>query len=363
LERRPATRCTRPIAPDDISTGGTTAGGASWASRSPTLGPPDLEALAAEWWLAFDAAERALAAAHGLVGPDRLRAFGIHLAEQHARMARALQGLARERQAGSPLVAWLGEPRLTRRVLGLPEAVEACVFELDVVLTTSEQAQMEAWADTFDDFLVERAERGRQELVPFDRRRDYARWIGGRTRLEGVRLFLSSRGIRLPEGTAGDPPTAETVHGLANRKNERLQRRLRLEGVTAFAGSRSYLQAARIFGVHRAVVSASANTAAILERAGLARLVEQRVDGEAFDAERLRAKPAPDSLLSACRRLAVDPARSAAFESTKAGVAAARAAGFNLVIGVRRDGQVAPLGPRDADLVVNDLADLLVRRR
>jgi HAD superfamily hydrolase (TIGR01509 family) len=237
------------------------------------------------------------------------------------------------------------------------------VFDLDAVLTTSQRVQMEAWADTLDRFLVERAERGRHELVPFDRRRDYALWIGGRPRLEGVRLFLAGRGITLPEGSPEDPPTAETVHGLANRKNHTLQRRLRMEGVTAFAGSRSYLQAARVFGVRRAVVSASANTLAILRRAGLTDLIEERVDGGALDAEGLRAKPFPDSLLCACRRLEVDPGRTVAFESTEAGVSAARAAGFGLVVGVEREGEPTPLLPRDADLVVSDLKDLLVRRR
>src|SRR5207248_6856013 len=140
-----------------------------------------------------------------------------------------------------------------------------------------------------------------------------------------------SRGISLPEGDAGDAPGIETVHGLASRKHEALLRRLDERGVTAFAGSRRYLETAREAGVHRAVVSASANTRTILERAGLAELIEDCVDGDAMIAEGLRPRPAPDTLLAACRQLGAAPGRTAVFETGPAGVEAARAGGFGLV--------------------------------
>src|SRR5262249_14244955 len=143
-------------------------------------------------------------------------------------------------------------------------------------------------------------------------------------------------GISLPDGDPADPPGAETVSGLANRKSQVLLRRLDEHGVAALGGSRRYLELARQAGVHRAAVSASANTAAILERSGLAQMIEECVDGEAIVSERLRTRPAPDVLLAACRRLSVEPAHAAVFETSSAGIAAARAAGFDLVVGVAR---------------------------
>ncbi len=325
--------------------------------------PLDLEALAAQWWLAFEAAERAIDASAHLIASGALLERKRHLGEQHARMAQLLKGLARDDRLTSPLIRWLGGPRITRRVLGLPDTVTACVFDLDGVLTTSQQVHVEAWAEALDDFLFERSERSGRAFAPFDRRREYNLWVAGRPRLEGLRAFLTSRGIHLPEGAPEDPPDAETVQGLANRKNALLRGRLANEGVDAFAGSRSYLEAARVFGMRRAVVSASENTAAILERAGLAHLIERRVDGEAIATERLRAKPSPDTLVAACARLGVAPARSAAFESSRAGIAAARAAEFAVVVGVNRHGQASALRSDEADLVVNDLAELLTLDR
>ena len=319
--------------------------------------------MAAQWWLAFEAAERAIDAAAGLVGSGALLERRRHLGEQHARVAQLLQRLAREHGLTRPLIRWLGGPRISRRVLGLPDAVAACVFDLDGVLTTSHRVHVLAWAETLDEFLFERAERRGKAFAPFDRLHDYELWVAGRPRLEGLRAFLTSRGIDVPEGDPGDPPDAETVQGLADRKNALLRRRLANEGVDAFAGSRSYLEAARVFGLRRGVVSASGTTAAILERAGLAHLIERRVDGEAIAAERLRAKPSPDTLVAACARLGVAPGRSVAFESSRAGIAAARAAGFALVIGVNRHGQTSPLRPDEADVVVNDLAELLTLDR
>jgi beta-phosphoglucomutase-like phosphatase (HAD superfamily) len=152
------------------------------------------------------------------------------------------------------------------------------------------------------------------------------------------------------------------VNGLARRKNQALLRRLDQHGISAFTGSRRYLELARGAGVHRAVVSASANTEASLESAGLADLVEQQIDGTTIQAERLRLKPAPDTLLAACRKLGTEPCHAVAFETTPAGVTAARTAGFELVIGVDSGDATAALRSEGADTVITDVAELLRHR-
>lgn len=326
-------------------------------------GPPehslDLDGLAADWWLAYAAAERGLRYAAPLLGSTDAQRHGQVLAEQHREAARLLQGFARDLRRHSALIDWLGGPIPARAVLGLPDDIQACVFDLDGVLTTSADAHAAAWEDTFDSFLVEHVGGARHELIPFDRHHEYERLLAGRPRLQGVRAFLASRGIQLPEGEPGDPATAETVHGLARRKHDLLVQRLHAEGVRAFAGSRTYLEAARMFGVQRAVVSASASTEAILVQAGLAHLIAQRVDADTISGLDLRAKPAPDTLLVACTRLGVPVERAAAFETTPQGVRAAREAGFGAVVAVDRDGHTEGLYDGGADRVVNDLAELL----
>jgi HAD superfamily hydrolase (TIGR01509 family) len=177
-----------------------------------------------------------------------------------------------------------------------------------------------------------------------------------------VRAFLESRGIRLEEGAADDAPDTETVHGLANRKEEALERHLARDGVAAYVGSRCYLEAAHLVGIGRAVVTSSANTTEILERAGLAHLVDRRVDADTIAAGRLASKPAPDTLIAACELLGVEPGQAADFETTPAGIAAARTAGFRAVIGIQREGPGDELHAAAPDVVVNDLAQLLEHR-
>ena len=320
--------------------------------------PPGLDSLAVRWWAAFDAARAALQTAGHDVGAREVGDRTHLLAAERGEVMRLLGEIARIAHASSWLLQWLSAPALTRRLLGLPDGVAACVFDLDGVLTTSATMHAAAWAETFDPFLLERAERGHREFVPFDTGAEYRNYIAGRPRLEGVRDFLASRGISLPEGSADDAPGAESIHALANRKNEVLQQDLGREGVAAFAGSRFYLEAARSIGVHRAVVSASANTAAILARAGLTHLIEHCVDGNTIEVEHLRPKPAPDTIIAACRRLELEPGQLAAFETTTAGIAAARAAGARLVVCVDRGGGTDAGG---ADLVVTDLAELFAR--
>lgn len=318
--------------------------------------------LGAGWRAAFDAALAALGHAGLYLPANELRRRAERLEAERGLTTVLLQALAHDQHASRRLLPLTLSPWDARQLLGLPEALDACVFNLDGVLIGSASIHIAAWTETFDEFLSRRVERTGGGFAPFNPRADYPRHIHGKPRLDGVRAFLASRGISLPDGEPGDPPGLETVHGLANRKNQLLQRRLDAEGVKAFEGSRRYLEIARAAGLKRAVVSASANTRTILELSGLAALIDQSVDGQTIVAERLRPKPAPDTLLAACRRLGIDPQRAAAFETNPAGIAAARAAGFRLVIGVNGTGLADALRTGAADRVVGSPAELLTDR-
>jgi beta-phosphoglucomutase family hydrolase len=244
-------------------------------------------------------------------------------------------------------------------VLGLPEQVTACLFDLEGVLTDTAAAHDKAWKEMFDAFLRERAERTGQAFLPFDPVADYGTYVDGKPRADGVRDFLASRGITLPEGGPDDDPDSGTVNGLGNWKNQALLRRIHQEGVEVFEGSRRYLEAARDAGLRRVVVSSSANTAEVLRVTGLATLVEGWIDGLAIAAQGLKGKPAPDAFLAGARCVGVEPARAAVFEDALAGVEAGRAGAFGFVVGVDRIGHADALAAHGADVVVTDLAQLL----
>jgi beta-phosphoglucomutase family hydrolase len=244
-------------------------------------------------------------------------------------------------------------------VLGLPETVHACLFDLDGVLTDTASVHTKAWKVMFDDYLRQRAERTGEEFVPFDPASDYRQYVDGKKREDGVRSFLASRGIELPEGDPDDPPDAETVYGLGNRKNEAFQKTLHTDGVEVFDGSRCYLEKVAAAGLATAVVSSSANTRDVLEITGLDRFIQQRVDGVTLREEHIAGKPAPDSFLRAAQLLHVAPAAAAVFEDALSGVAAGHAGNFGFVVGVDRVGQADELRRNGADVVVTDLADLL----
>jgi beta-phosphoglucomutase family hydrolase len=246
-------------------------------------------------------------------------------------------------------------------VLGLPDSVRACLFDLDGVLTQTATLHATAWKAMFDAYLRDRAERTGGAFVPFDAKDDYDEYVDGELRYDGVRSFLASRGIELPEGDSADPPTAETVHGLGNRKNELVLRLIRERGVEAYEGSVRYLRASREAGLRRAVVSSSSNCRDVLAAAGIEELLEARIDGIVAEREHLRGKPAPDTFLAGARALGVEPAEAAVFEDALAGVAAGRAGSFGCVIGVDRVGQAEALRQHGADLVVSDLAMLVER--
>ena len=240
-------------------------------------------------------------------------------------------------------------------MLGLPAGIRACLFDLDGVLTQTARVHRAAWRETFDAVLRERDGDG---FTPFTDG-DYAEHVDGKPRRDGVRDFLGSRGIDLPEGDPGDPPTALTVAGVGNRKNELILRLLEEQGVEVYEGSVRYVRAARRHGLRTAVVTASANGEAVVQAAGLADCIEARVDGVVADREHLRGKPAPDTFLAGARALGVEPAEAAVFEDALAGVAAGRAGGFGFVVGVDRAGQADELRRRGADVVVADLDELL----
>jgi beta-phosphoglucomutase family hydrolase len=243
-------------------------------------------------------------------------------------------------------------------MIGLPDGITACLFDLDGVLTGTAALHREAWRETFDAFLNEQSAATGREMVPFTEE-DYVAHVDGRPRADGVREFLTSRGIELPEGTPDDPPDAATVHGVGNRKNELLLSIIDERGVAPFPGSVRYLQAAQDAGLAIGVVTSSANGAAVLESASLTPLVQARIDGVVIRKEKLRGKPAPDSFLAGARALGVAPAQAAVFEDALSGVHAGKAGGFGFVVGVDRAGQAEALRAEGADIVVEDLAELL----
>jgi beta-phosphoglucomutase family hydrolase len=247
-------------------------------------------------------------------------------------------------------------------VLGLPQKVRACLFDLDGVLTDTASVHKKAWKVMFDAYLRQRADRTGTQFVPFDVDADYLNYVDGKRREDGVRSFLASRGITLPEGDPDDDPGAETVNGLGNRKNELFLQTLRQDGVRVFEGSRRYLEAVSAAGLDVAVVSSSANTRDVLEVTGLDRFAQQRVDGVTMREQHIAGKPAPDSYLRAAQLLDVTPAEAAVFEDALSGVEAGRAGHFGFVVGVDRVGQSEALRQNGADVVVTDLAELLQAR-
>ena len=243
--------------------------------------------------------------------------------------------------------------------LGLPDGIQACLFDLDGVLTMTAKVHAAAWKRAFDPYLRDRAARTGEVFRPFDEVTDYDEYVDGKARYDGVRSFLASRGIELPEGTSNDPTTTETVRGLGNRKNELVLQLIHDQGVEAYEGSVRYVRAARDAGLRRAVVSSSANCRDVLEAAGIADLFEARIDGIVAREEHLRGKPAPDTFLAGARALGVEPAAATVFEDALACVAAGRAGRFGCVVGVDRVGQSDALRAHGADLVVSDLSNLI----
>jgi beta-phosphoglucomutase family hydrolase len=239
-------------------------------------------------------------------------------------------------------------------MLGLPDGVTACLFDMDGVVTKTAVVHAAAWKQMFDEFL-----RSQPGQAPFDSVKDYDDYVDGKPRLEGTESFLESRHINLPTGESDDKPGAHTVYGLSNRKNEMVLEVLKRDGVEVYPGSRRYIDAVRSAGLKTAIVSSSANTEAVLKAGGVADLFDVRVDAGVAKERGLHGKPAPDTFLEAARMLGVPPEHAAVYEDALAGVAAGHAGKFGLVVGVDRVGQADELRQHGADVVVKDLADLL----
>ena len=239
--------------------------------------------------------------------------------------------------------------------LGLPESVRVCLFDLDGVLTDTAAVHTVAWKDTFDEFLRARD----PGSAPFDPQDDYTRYVDGKPRADGVRSFLASRGIELPEGDPDDGPDVPTVHGLGRRKNDVLLETLERDGVEVFPASVRYLEAVRAAGLPTAVVSSSANTEQVLQVTGLTPLIDLRVDALVARAQGLAGKPAPDTFLYAAEQLGASAAQAVVYEDALAGVESGRAGGFGYVVGVDRAGHAEALKAAGADRVVQELDELL----
>ncbi len=244
-------------------------------------------------------------------------------------------------------------------MLGLPDTIRACLFDLDGVLTQTAKVHAKAWKEMFDGFLHEWAEKTGQPFEPFDRPTDYDEYVDGLPRLDGVRSFLESRGIELPMGSPSDPPEMETVHALGTRKNDLVLEMIREQGVEPYEGSVRFAEKARDQGLRRAVVSSSTNCQDVLVAARIDHLFEARVDGVVAEREGLAGKPAPDTFLAGARMLGVEPAAAVVFEDALSGVAAGRAGNFGYVVGVDRVGHADELAAAGADVVVQDLSELL----
>ena len=242
-----------------------------------------------------------------------------------------------------------------------PENFDAILFDLDGVLTSTADIHASAWKRMFDDYLERRAEQQGEPFRPFDIGTDYLRYVDGRPRYEGVQTFLESRGIKLPRGTTASPAGEETVCGLGNRKDQMVQAAIDAGKVTSFPGSIDFARRARAAGMKTAVVTSSRNCDVVLKAAGIDDLFEVRVDGRAIEDEGMRGKPAPDSFLKAAERLGVRPERAVVVEDAIAGVQSGRAGKFGLVIGIDRHGDGDALRENGADVVVNDLEELIPR--
>lgn len=246
--------------------------------------------------------------------------------------------------------------------LGLDQNIRACLFDMDGVLTRTATVHAAAWKQTFDALLRRLDARDSRPFEPFDAVKDYEKYVDGKPRADGVRSFLNARGIELPEGSPDDPPTADTVHGVGNAKNDAFNEQLSKNGVERYEGSVRYVKAVRAAGLRTAVVTSSANCAVVLEAADMVDLFDATFDGNDLNEQKLLGKPAPDSYLAAARGLGFGPLQAAVFDDAQAGVQAGRAGGFGRVIGVDRLDQAEALRAYGADLVVEDLDELLVTR-
>jgi beta-phosphoglucomutase family hydrolase len=236
-------------------------------------------------------------------------------------------------------------------MLKLPDGITTCLFDLDGVITQTAKLHAAAWKEMFDDFLRERSEESGEPFEEFTPS-DYDRYVDGRPRLDGVRTFLAARGIEQDD---------ELVRRLGDRKNDLVLQLIRERGVEVYDGSIDFVKEAQREGLRRAVVSSSANTREVLKSVGIEDLFEAVVDGIVAQRDGLPGKPAPDTFVAGARALGAEPPQAVVFEDALAGVEAGRAGGFGYVVGVDRTGQRDALAEHGADIVVDDLSELIER--
>jgi beta-phosphoglucomutase family hydrolase len=246
----------------------------------------------------------------------------------------------------------------TRRMI-TRDHFDAVLFDLDGVLTDTARLHAACWKQMFDEYLQKRSAENREVFRAFDTDADYRLHVDGKPRYDGVRDFLSSRGITIAEGTPDDPPQIETVCGLGNRKDDLLNEMIERTGVEPFQGSVRLIHHLRRSNFKIAVVTSSQSCTAVLEAANLDSFFEVRVDGNVIHAQQLEGKPAPDAFLLAAKLLRVEPARAVVIEDAISGVQAGINGHFGLVIGVARKGNAEELQRNGAHVVVNDLAELV----
>jgi beta-phosphoglucomutase family hydrolase len=233
--------------------------------------------------------------------------------------------------------------------------LEAVLFDMDGVVTDTSSTHAAAWKEVFDDVLRTRSERNGEAFVPF-RSADYLAFVDGKPREEGIRSFLTARGIELPEGGSSDRGDLGTVHGIAERKNDRFRELLGSGAVEVFASTMALVEELRKTGVRIGLFTSSRNMDTVLDAAGVMEAFDVRVGGVEAASRGLRGKPEPDILLETASQLGVSPGHAAVIEDARSGVLAARRGGFRLVIGVDRGGNAAALREAGADAVVADLA-------
>jgi beta-phosphoglucomutase family hydrolase len=249
------------------------------------------------------------------------------------------------------------QPETERAIIR--ERYDAVLLDLDGVITDTASVHAACWKQMFDEYLLKRATLRGEAFRSFEIATDYRLYVDGKPRFDGVRDFLISRGIQLPEGSMDDPPEAETVGGLGNRKNDLVNNIIEEKGVEPYEGSVTFIRQLRHQGFKIAVVTSSQNCTAVLKAAKLDHFFDLQVDGNVIHAEHLAGKPAPDTYLRAAKLLGVEPSRAVVIEDALSGVEAGSAGGFGLVIGVARRGNAEELRRHGAHLVVNDLGELV----
>ena len=236
---------------------------------------------------------------------------------------------------------------------------DAVLFDLDGVLTDTQGLHAACWKKMFDEFLRKRSENRGEEFHPFSITEDYYLYVDGRLRSDGVRDFLQSRNISLPEGNPDEPPESETVSGLGNRKNDMVNELMETEGVDVYSDSVAWVRLLRDQGYKTAVVSASSNCKTVLISAEILDLFDTIVDGTVAADLDLAGKPSPETFLKAAEQLGVDPKRTVVVEDAISGVQAGRSGGFGLIIGVARKENAEALKESGADIVVESFDEFL----